>query len=132
MKFIPVDPPRKFEVSGAGVRLHLSDCGRVALAADEQVTFTTEAGGEFDVTRKSWGFYATPSTNGRLKTFGLRAALVRNVAGRLFVVLVEQGKESEFLAYMEADKQTLLTWLDDDAPVERLAALLGKTGSPGK
>ena len=132
MKFIPVDPPRKFEVSGAGVRLHLSDCGRVALAADEQVTFMTEGGGEFDVTRKSWGFYATPSTNGRLKTFGLRAALVRNVAGRLFVVLVEQGKESEFLAYVEADKQTLLTWLDDDAPVERLAALLGKTGSPGK
>ena len=31
---------------------------------------------------------------------------MRNVAGRLFVVLVEQGKESEFLAYVEADKQT--------------------------
>ena len=132
MKFIPIDPPRKFEVSGAGVRLHLSDCGRVALAADEQVTFTTDAGGEFDVTRKDWGFYATPSTNGRLKTFGLRAALVRNVAGRLFVVLVEQGKETEFLAYVEADKQTLLTWLDDDASVEHLAALLGKPGSPDK
>jgi len=132
MKFTPIDPPRKFEVSGAGVRLHLSDCGRVALSADEQVTFTTEAGGEFDVTRKSWGFYATPSTNGRLKTFGLRAALVRNTAGRLFVVLVEQGKENEFFAYVEADKQTLLTWLDDDTSVERIAALLGKSGSPGK
>lgn len=132
MKFTPIDPPRKFEVSGAGVRLHLSDCGRVALAADEQVTFTTDAGGEFDVTRKDWGFYATPSTNGRLKTFGLRAALVRNVAGRLFVVLVEQGKENRFLAYIEADKQTLLTWLDDDASVEHLAALLGKPGSPDK
>jgi hypothetical protein len=128
VKFIPVDPPRKFEVSGAGVRLQLSDCGRVALSTDEQVTFTTEAGGEFDVTRKSWGFYATPSTNGRLKSFGLRAALVRNVAGRLFVVLVEQGKESEFLAYVEADRQTLLTWLDDDASVERLAERLGKPG----
>jgi hypothetical protein len=132
VKFIPIDPPRKFEVSGAGVRLHLSDCGRVALSADEQLTFTTEAGGEFDVTRKSWGFYATPSTNGRLKTFGLRAALVRNVAGRLFVVLVEQGKEAEFLAYVKADKQTLLTWLDDDASVERLTALLGNPDSPDK
>ncbi|HZP68477.1 MAG TPA: hypothetical protein VFB29_00920 [Pseudolabrys sp.] len=132
MKFIPIDPPRKFEVAGAGVRLHLSDCGRVALAADEQVTFTTEAGGEFDVTRKSWGFYATPSTNGRLRRFGLRAALVRNVAGRLFVVLVEQGKEAEFLAYVEADRQTLLTWLDDDASVERIAALLGQPGAAGK
>lgn len=132
MKFIPIDPPRKFEVSGAGIRLHLSDCGRVALAADEQVTFTTEAGGEFDVTRKNWGFYATPSTNGRLKIFGLRAALVRNVAGRLFVVLVEQGKEAEFLAYVEADKQTLLTWLDDDASVERIVTLLGKSSAPDR
>jgi hypothetical protein len=132
VKFIPIDPPRKFAVSGAGVRLNLSDCGRVALSGDEQVTFTTEAGAEFDVTRKSWGFYATPSTNGRLKTFGLRAALVRNVAGRLFVVLVEQGREAEFLAYVEADKQALLTWLDDDASVERLAALLGKPGLSGK
>ncbi len=132
LKFIPIDPPRKFEVSGAGVRLHLSDCGRVALSADEQVTFTTEAGGEFDVTRKSWGFYATPSTNGRLKSFGLRAALVRNVAGRLFVVLVEESKEKDFLAYVQADKQTLLTWLDDDASVERMAALLGKPGSTDK
>ena len=66
------------------------------------------------------------------KTFGLRAALVRNVAGRLFVVLVEQGKESQFLAYLDADKQTLLTWLDDDASVERMATLLGKPGTPAK
>ena len=62
----------------------------------------------------------------------MRAALVRNISGRLFVVLVEQGKEADFLAYAEADRQTLLTWLDDDASVERLAALLGEPGSPGK
>ena len=125
MKFTPVDPPRRFEVTGSGVRLTLSDCGRVALLPDEQVTFTTDTGGEFDVTRKNWGFYATPSTNGRLKSFGLRAALIRNVAGRLFVVLVEHGKEEEFLAYVNADKLTLLTWIDDDPAVEWLAARLG-------
>ncbi len=132
MKFTPVDPPRKFEVTGAGVRLSLSDCGRVALSADEQVTFTTEAGGELDVTRKNWGFYATPSTNGRLSSFGLRTALVRNTAGRLFVVVVERGKEAEFRAYVEADRQSLLTWLDEDASVERLATLLGKAAEQTK
>lgn len=126
MKFAPLDPPRRFEVTGAGVRLMLSDCGRVALAADEQITFTTEGGGEYDVTRKSWGFYATPSTNGRLSSFGLRAALVRNVAGRLFVVLVERGKEDDFRAYVAADRQIFLTWLDDDAAVRRLAATIGE------
>jgi hypothetical protein len=125
MKFVPLDPPRRFKVSGAGVKLMLSDCARLALAADEQVTFTTENGGEYDVTRKSWGFYATPSTNGRLSSFGLRAALVRNVAGRLFVMLVERGKEADFHAYVTADRQIFLTWLDTDAAVERLAGALG-------
>lgn len=125
MKFTPIDPPRRFEVSGAGVRLTLSDCGRVALQPDEQVTFTTDAGGEYDVTRKDWGFYATPSTNGRLKSFGLRAALVVSGYGRLFLMLVEKGKEDAFLTYVAADRQKLLCWLDDDAEVAKLAAFYG-------
>lgn len=125
MKFTPIDPPRRFEVAGGGLKLMLADCGRVALAPDEQVTFTTEAGAEYDVARKDWGFYATPSTNGRLRQFGLRAALVLSAFDRLFVVLVEKGKEEAFLAYVTADKQKLLCWLDDDGEVARLAAFCG-------
>lgn len=125
MKFTPIDPPRKFEVTGAGVRLTLSDCARIALLANEQVTFTTEAGAEYDVARKDWGFYATPSINARLKSFGLRSALVLSAYGRLFLVLVEKGKEDAFLAYVEADRQKLLCWLDDDAEVARLAGFYG-------
>ncbi len=125
MKFTPIDPPRKFEVSGVGVKLMLSDCGRVALDADEQVTFTTVAGGEYDVTRKDWGFYATPSLNGRLKSFGLRAALVLSGFGRLFLMLVEKGKEEAFLAYVATDHQRILCWLDEDEEVEKLAAFYG-------
>jgi hypothetical protein len=129
MKFTPVDPPRRFEVSGAGVKLMLSDCARLELNDDEQVTFTTERGGEFDVARKNWGFYATPSTNGRLRSFGLRAALVLSVYGKLFVVLVEAGKEDLFFQYVAADKQRFLTWLDDDSSVQKLAAALLEGGA---
>ena len=125
MKLTPIDPPRTFEVSGAGVKLMLSDCGRIELAADEQVTFVTSDGGEYDVTRKNWGFYATPSINGRLKSFGLRAALVVSVYGRLFLMLVEKGKEEAFYAYVHADHQKLLCWLDDDTAVAKLAGFYG-------
>src|SRR6476619_435773 len=125
MKFTPIDPPRRFQVSGRGVTLMLSDCGRVALEPDEQVTFITGSGGEYDVVRKDWGFYATPSTNGRLKSFGLRAALVVSGYGKLFVVLVEAGREDAFLEYVAADQQRLLCWLDDDAVVAQLAAHYG-------
>src|SRR5262249_4821610 len=85
-----------------------------------QVTFITERGAEYDVARKSWGFYATPSTNGRLRSFGLRAALVRASSGRLFVMLVEADKEAGFREYLFADKQKLICWLDDDGHLARL------------
>jgi hypothetical protein len=40
-------------------------------------------------------------------------------------VLVEAGKEEAFLAYVAADQQRLLCWLDDDASVAKLAEHYG-------
>jgi hypothetical protein len=126
MQFKPLDPPRKFEVTGAGIRLELSDCGSIELKPDEQVTFTTDSGGQYDVTRKSWGFYATPSINGRLKSFGLRGAVVVSKFGKIFLMLVETGKESEFFTYINSDLQNFICWLDDDQEVQKIIRLLEK------
>ncbi|HLN09267.1 MAG TPA: hypothetical protein VK281_09945, partial [Xanthobacteraceae bacterium] len=71
MQFDPKVPPRVFTVGNSGP-IEMRDCGMVALDADEQLTFVTERGAEYDVARKDWGFYATPSLNGRLMQFGLR------------------------------------------------------------
>jgi hypothetical protein len=119
MRFDPIEPPRRYEV-GWGERFDISDCGRVHLDPDEQVTFVTEAGGELDVTRKDWGFYATPSLNARLSGFGLRAVLVRNRINRFFVLLVEDGKDAEFARYLELEDLALVTWLDSDEALRRL------------
>lgn len=120
MEFTPNDPPREFVVGSE--RITIRDCGRLRLDANEQVTFTTQDGCEYDVARKSWGFYATPSTNGRLRDHQLRTALVLNSAGRLYVMLVQVGHEERFAAYLAQDQQRVLMWLDDDADVQRLAA----------
>lgn len=110
MKVTAIDPPRLFPV---GVRevIHLRDCGRVALEPDEQVTFVTESGTEYDVVRKSWGYYATPSLNSRLPSFGLKPALVRS-GDRLYLLLVEANKEAEFHAYLERQGMEVVSWLD--------------------
>lgn len=113
-------PPRTFEVKGAGITDVLSDCATIDLAPNEQVTFKSGGGGEYDVVRKPWGYYATPSTNGRLKSFGLRAAIVRSSIGQIFVMLVEQAKEAEFRDYLARDQQNLVCWLDDEADLARL------------
>ena len=110
MRFSPVDPPRRFR-AGRRAEVEMSDTGRLALEADEQVTLTTPSGGEYDVVRKSWGFYATPSVNRRLPSFGLRACLATNPDGHRFVLLVERGCEEDFAAY-RAEQGLSVEWLD--------------------
>jgi hypothetical protein len=98
----------------------MADCGRVELEPDEQLTFTTPDGAEYDVARKSWGFYATPSLNGRLREFGLRGVLVRNRIGRYFVLLVERGHEDEFESYRALEELDVIAWLDSDEALARI------------
>lgn len=113
MKIDVKNPPRTFTVNGAGIRDDIHDCGTIALAPNEQVTLVTEAGGEYDVTRKAWGFYATPSMNGRLKNYSFKTALVENEAGRLYIMIVEADRMDLFEKYCRDDHQTVLRWFDE-------------------
>ncbi|MEA3192943.1 MAG: hypothetical protein QOD26_1276 [Betaproteobacteria bacterium] len=122
MKFDEKRPPRVFQV-GNVEKFPMRDCGTLRLAPDEQVTFVTESGAEYDLARKDWGFYATPSLNGRLASFGLRAVLVKNPSGRYFVLLVEKGKQAEFDAYVKSERLAIVCWMDSD---EKLRALEAK------
>jgi hypothetical protein len=119
MKITTVDPPREYQC-GFDVKRTIRDCARVELEADEQITFLADSGAEYDVTRKDFGFYATPSTNGRLARFGLRSAIARNRLGQLFILLVERGKEPLFDRYLGEEKMQLVTWLDTDDRAEAL------------
>jgi hypothetical protein len=122
MRFEAKDPPRGFIVGNAGP-IEMRDCGTLRLEADEQVTLVTESGAEFDVARKEWGFYATPSLNGRLEGFGLRAVLIQNRATqRYFVLLVERGREASFELYLAVENLRIVHWLDTSAACAALDA----------
>lgn len=120
MKFEPKQPPRTFLVGNAA-KFEMRDCGTMRLAPDEQITFVTDGGAEYDVARKDWGFYATPSLNGRLADFRLRGVLVKNRGTRrFFVMLVERGAEARFESYCSAENLAVVTWLDTAAALEEL------------
>ena len=119
MKIKRLDPPRSFEV-GRGEKVLINDCARINLAPNEQVTFVSDAGAEYDVARKDWGFYATPSTNSRLRKFGWRSALVRSPSGQYYVFLLESGKDAEFHRYLKLESHRVICWLDDDADLNRI------------
>jgi len=123
------NPPRMFEVGNSPtVRIRISDCARIELMPDEQVTFVTEQGAEYDVTRKDWGFYATPSLNRRLASFGLRGVLARNAAGRYYVFLVERGREHSFDAYLRQEANEVVAWLDSDEALAAVAERVARRG----
>lgn len=122
MKFTLSNPPRRFTVGERAIEL--KDCGRIALDPDEQITHVTESGAEFDVVRKNWGFYGTPSLNGRLARFGLRGALVKNPEGRFHVLLVEREREQEFQRYLADERASVVSWLDRDEDLRRLEEAL--------
>jgi len=123
MKIKPIEPPREYQC-GFDVKRTIRDCARVQLEADEQITLLGDSGSEYDITRKDFGYYATPSTNGRLARFGLRTAIARNRLGQLFVLLVERGKEPLFDRYLGEEKMELVAWLDTDERAEALVRAL--------
>jgi SAM-dependent methyltransferase len=108
------DPPRTFNI-GRGEQIVISDVAHIELEPDEQVTFEAPGGIEYDVARKAWGFYATPSLNGRLLDKRLRAVLARSPVNKYFVFLVERGREADFERYIESEHNVIVRWLDNEA-----------------
>ncbi len=112
MKIEPTHPARVFQV-GLERQISIADCGSIHLEPDEQVTFVTSSGKEHDFVAKSWGFYATPSINGRLVDQGFKTALVKNSIGRYYVMVVEADRVSDFTDYIREERHEVVEWLDE-------------------
>jgi len=127
LEFSENKPPRVFTV-GIEVTREIHDCGTLRLEPDEQVTFLA-GDSEYDVTRKDWGFYATPSLNGRLTDNGLHAVLVRNRFGKFYVYLVEDKRREGLQRYLDEDQISIISWLDTDDALQDVVRGLEAIGS---
>jgi len=112
LKFDIKKNPRKFKV-GLNKDIVIEDCGNLNLDFNQQITFLTNDNKEYDVCRKSWGFYATPSVNSRLLKFDFKTAIVKNSQGNIYVMIVEKNKIEDFYEYLDKDKNEVIEWLDE-------------------
>ena len=104
------NPPRTFTV---GKGIEIKDCGDIFLGDDEQITFRAE-GAEYDVCKKSWGFYATPSLNGRLRSFNLETYLVINLESKMkYIFLVHADKKDLFTDYLKDENLQVIERMDN-------------------
>lgn len=112
MKIDTKNPPRKYPVGKNG-GIIIQDMGTISLEPDQQITFVTSEKHEYDLCRKNWGYYATPSINDRLKKFDFKTALVRNKKNQIYIMLVEKKKLDLFAAYLKEEDNSVIEWLDE-------------------
>ena len=112
MKIKKKNPPRKFSV-GLNYEITISDHGSILLKDNDQISFITEDDKEYDVVRKEWGFYATPSINGRLSNQGFKTALVKNKYSKYYIMVIDKKKMNNFKKYCKSEDQNIVEWLDE-------------------
>ena len=107
MKIKIKNKPRKFKVNIGQKHIQLKDTAEIHLKKNEQITFKY-LDSEYDVTKKDWGYYATPSINGRLKKFSFRTFLIKNKKNKIYIFLVHKNKIKSFRKYCKDDNQIVL------------------------
>tara|TARA_B100001057_G_C22713751_1_gene896903 strand:- start:409 stop:765 length:357 start_codon:yes stop_codon:yes gene_type:complete len=102
---------RKFYPS-VNSKILLKDCGEITLKNDEQVTFVNRyKKNQYDIVKKAWGYYATPSINSRLKKNNFDAHIVQNnLTKNFFIFLVERKKKSVFTKYLKKENLEIVGW----------------------
>lgn len=105
---------RRFFV-GKNRNIILTDVGSIFLKDNENITFKNEKKMEYDICKKNWGYYGTPSLNKRLDKFGFVAALVKNKVFNTFnIMIVEKKKKKLFLKYLKKEEMFLICWLKEN------------------
>ena len=101
--------PRIFSVN----EIEIKDYGKIKLDKNEMVSFVTKSGKEYDFISKDWGFYVTPSINGRLKKEGFKIAMVINKHRKIYIMAVEKEKKKTtlFKQYCAKEGLKILKWL---------------------
>ena len=102
---------RKFKV-GKKNDIILTDVGSIFLKNDDLVTFK-DGKKEFDIAKKIWGYYGTPTLNKRLKNFGYVGALTRHkVFDTYALLIVDIKKKKTFLKYLKKEDMQIICWLN--------------------
>lgn len=100
--------PRLFIVND----IHIKHHGKIKLDKDDMISFITKSKKEYDFTAKDWGFYVTPSINGRLKKEGFKIAIAKNNKGKIYIMAVEKEKKKIFEKYCFRESHKVLKWIE--------------------
>lgn len=100
---------RKFKVGISNITIN--EVAKISLKQNEMVTFFNGKI-EYDVVKKNWGYYATPSINKRLLKFNLKTCIIKSeITKNSFIILVQKDKKKEFNKYLKDEMCKVVKWL---------------------
>jgi hypothetical protein len=83
---------------------------KINLLPDEQMTIN-HLHSSYDIAKKKWGFYVTPSFQNRCKKNNLLPALIiKN--NKIYFILVNKKKINYFMNFLKSKNYSLLKWLN--------------------
>jgi hypothetical protein len=103
---------RIFKV-GKKRNISLKHVANIILSNNEQITFLINKNKEYDIVKKNWGFYATPSINGRLIYNNYKTVLVKNRDLKLYILIVQKNKMKIFNKYLRENDLKIILWLNN-------------------
>jgi len=122
--------PRIYNV-GFSDKFQVKDFGKIFLNANEQITFVSR-NREYDFSMKNWGYYATPSINGRLKNNNYKTFLVKNIYNKIYIMVVNDLKMNSFKDYIDYENQKILLRLDNFTSEKNLIKSLNEINTKNK
>ena len=100
---------RKFKVGMK--KIELTEKAHIFLKNNEMVTLKNKKM-EYDIVKKDWGFYATPSINERLLKFNFKTCIIRNkISKNIFILIVEKKKIKNLNKYLKNENCKVIKWL---------------------
>jgi hypothetical protein len=84
----------------------IKECAKIQLVKNEQVVFLSY-GSKYDFCKTNWGFYASPSINGRLKNEGFKCFIITNKNKKKYFVVVNKSKISKFREFLKDTKHVI-------------------------
>ena len=82
--------------------LVITEKAKIYLKENEQITLVDDYKNEFDIVKKRWGYYSTPSINKRLLKNNYQIFLVQNINNKTnFIFSVIKNKKKLLKKYMK-------------------------------
>ena len=101
---------RKFKTGITDIIItHVAD---LKLSNDELITIKVNKKTEYDITKKNWGFYSTPSINKRLLKFNFKTCIIKNKTSKnIFILIVDKNKIKKLNKYIKNENCIVIKWL---------------------